>query len=78
MSSYLGQTRYGLYEDLVGWHRAGQSRFVRQRRGGQIRKTMNETHMKQAVALSRKSMELGHGGPFGAVIVRDGAIVGEG
>ena len=23
-------------------------------------------------------MELGHGGPFGAVIVRDGAIVGEG
>ena len=39
---------------------------------------MNETHMKQAVALSRKGMELGHGGPFGAVIVRDGAIVGEG
>ncbi len=33
---------------------------------------MNETHMKQAVALSRKGMELGHGGPFGAVIVRDG------
>ncbi|MXZ70714.1 MAG: nucleoside deaminase [Acidobacteria bacterium] len=39
---------------------------------------MNEAHMKRAVALSRKGMELGHGGPFGAVIVRDGEIVGEG
>ena len=39
---------------------------------------MNEAHMKRAVALSRRGMELGHGGPFGAVVVRDGAIVGEG
>ena len=36
-------------------------------------KTMNETHMKRAVALSKSGMELGHGGPFGAVIVRDGS-----
>ncbi len=39
---------------------------------------MLDTHMKRAVALSRSGMELGHGGPFGAVIVRDGVIVGEG
>ena len=39
---------------------------------------MNETQMKRAVALSKSGMELGHGGPFGAVIVRDGTIVGEG
>ena len=39
---------------------------------------MNEAHMKRAVELSRRGMESGHGGPFGAVIVRDGAVVGEG
>lgn len=39
---------------------------------------MNEAHMKRAVALSRRGMELGHGGPFGAVIVQDGEVVGEG
>lgn len=32
----------------------------------------------QAVALSRSRMEAGHGGPFGAVIVRDGAVIAEG
>ena len=39
---------------------------------------MHEAHMQLAVALSRRGMELGHGGPFGAVIVKDGAVVGEG
>ena len=39
---------------------------------------MNEAHMKRAVELSRRGMESGHGGPFGAVIVRDDAVVGEG
>ena len=39
---------------------------------------MNEAHMKLAVALSRRGMELGHGGPFGAVVVREGAVIGEG
>ena len=34
-------------------------------------------YMRRAVALSRESMERG-GGPFGAVVVRDGRIVGEG
>ena len=39
---------------------------------------MDEAHMKRAVALSLKGVELGHGGPFGAVVVRGGAVVGEG
>ena len=39
---------------------------------------MHEAHMKRAVELSRRGMESGHGGPFGAVIVRGGAVVGEG
>jgi tRNA(Arg) A34 adenosine deaminase TadA len=34
--------------------------------------------MRRAIALGRTGMEAGDGGPFGAVIVRDGEIVGEG
>ncbi len=34
--------------------------------------------MRRAIALSHERMEAGDGGPFGAVIVRDGAIVAEG
>jgi tRNA(Arg) A34 adenosine deaminase TadA len=34
--------------------------------------------MRQAIALAYKGMEGGHGGPFGAVIVRDGRVIGEG
>ena len=34
--------------------------------------------MRRAIALSRERMEAGGGGPFGAVVVRDGQIVGEG
>ena len=34
--------------------------------------------MRRAIALSREKMEAGAGGPFGAVIARDGRIVGEG
>ena len=33
--------------------------------------------MRRVVALSRKGMEEGHGGPFGCVVVRDGEIVAE-
>ncbi|MDX2102651.1 MAG: nucleoside deaminase [Alphaproteobacteria bacterium] len=36
------------------------------------------TFMRRAIALSRTHMAAGDGGPFGAVIVLDGAIVGEG
>ncbi len=42
---------------------------------------MNENqavYMEAAVALSRRTMETNTGGPFGAVIVKDGKIVGEG
>ncbi len=38
----------------------------------------HEDFMRRAIALSREHMEAGHGGPFGAVIVKDGRIVGEG
>ena len=34
--------------------------------------------MQRAIALARKGMTSGAGGPFGAVIVKDGTIVGEG
>lgn len=34
--------------------------------------------MKRAIELSREHMEAGHGGPFGAVIVKDGKIIAEG
>ncbi len=34
--------------------------------------------MLEAIALSHKCMETGTGGPFGAVIVKDGKIVGRG
>ena len=34
--------------------------------------------MKRAAALSMTGMQLGHGGPFGAVVVRGTAVVGEG
>jgi tRNA(Arg) A34 adenosine deaminase TadA len=34
--------------------------------------------MRHAIALAYQGMAGGHGGPFGAVIVRDGEIVGQG
>ena len=37
-----------------------------------------EKFMKRAIALSFEMMEKGAGGPFGAVIVRDGRIIAEG
>jgi guanine deaminase len=37
-----------------------------------------EAHMRRAIALSREVMRTGEGGPFGAVIVRDGHLVAEG
>lgn len=38
----------------------------------------NKRFMRRAIELSRKNMLSGQGGPFGAVIVKDGVIVGEG
>ncbi|MBB5350849.1 tRNA(Arg) A34 adenosine deaminase TadA [Haloferula luteola] len=37
-----------------------------------------EKFMRRAIELARQGMHSGAGGPFGAVIVRDGQIVGEG
>ncbi|MFA7257520.1 MAG: nucleoside deaminase [Kiritimatiellales bacterium] len=39
---------------------------------------MNEAFMREAIALSIQKMEDGEGGPFGAVIVKDGEIIGRG
>lgn len=37
-----------------------------------------EIFMRRAIELARQGMNAGAGGPFGAVVVKDGAIVGEG
>jgi tRNA(Arg) A34 adenosine deaminase TadA len=37
-----------------------------------------EEFMRRAIELSRHGMRRGDGGPFGAVVVRGGAVVGEG
>lgn len=39
---------------------------------------MKKEFMIRAIELSRKNMQAGVGGPFGAVIVKDGRIIGEG
>ncbi len=41
-------------------------------------KTEDQRHLARAVDLSRQHMEEGVGGPFGAVIVRDGKVLAEG
>lgn len=38
----------------------------------------DEAFMRHAIALSRRGMEDGAGGPFGAVVVLDGQVVAEG
>ena len=38
----------------------------------------DEKFMRRAIALAQKGIDRGAGGPFGAVVVRDGEIVGEG
>jgi tRNA(Arg) A34 adenosine deaminase TadA len=40
--------------------------------------SVNLDAMRRAIALSEASMQANRGGPFGAVIVRDGAIIAEG
>ena len=37
-----------------------------------------KTYMRQAIALAKNGMLAGNGGPFGCVIVKDGAIIGKG
>src|SRR5215212_2326369 len=38
----------------------------------------DQAHLARAIALSREHMHRGEGGPFGAVIVRDGRVLAEG
>jgi tRNA(Arg) A34 adenosine deaminase TadA len=38
----------------------------------------DESFMRHAIALSRRGMEAGAGGPFGAVVVAEGRVVAEG
>lgn len=40
--------------------------------------TSHKAHLRRAVALSGEMMRLGTGGPFGAIIVRDGVTLAEG
>jgi guanine deaminase len=40
--------------------------------------TDKEKFMKRAIELSQSNIEKNNGGPFGAVIVKDGKIIGEG
>lgn len=39
---------------------------------------INQKYMKLAIKEARKGINLGHGGPFGAIIVKDGEIIGKG
>jgi tRNA(Arg) A34 adenosine deaminase TadA len=41
-------------------------------------KLEDQRHLARAVELSREHMEEGAGGPFGAVVVRDGRVLAEG
>jgi guanine deaminase len=41
-------------------------------------RTPNPEFLRRAIALATENVVSGRGGPFGAVIVRDGVIVGEG
>lgn len=38
----------------------------------------HESFMREAIRLARENMRAGAGGPFGAVVVKDGAIIGRG
>jgi tRNA(Arg) A34 adenosine deaminase TadA len=38
----------------------------------------NPDFLRRAIALAKENVQSGRGGPFGAVVVRDGRIVGEG
>jgi tRNA(Arg) A34 adenosine deaminase TadA len=49
------------------------------RNGNKAGKTMdNHIFMMRAIELARAGMTRGDGGPFGAVVVRDGRVIGEG
>jgi tRNA(Arg) A34 adenosine deaminase TadA len=39
---------------------------------------MNETYLRRAIRLAVENVEQGRGGPFGALVVRDGEVLSEG
>ena len=43
-----------------------------------VNKAPNPEFLRRAIALATENVTSGRGGPFGAVVVRDGEIVGEG
>ena len=40
--------------------------------------TQDEYFLREAIALAKRGMEANEGGPFGALVVRDGQIIGRG
>jgi tRNA(Arg) A34 adenosine deaminase TadA len=52
--------------------------MARRATSGAIDRSARERFMRRAIALGRRGMNAGDGGPFGAVVVRRGEIVGEG
>ena len=43
-----------------------------------VPETAEEPFMREAIALAIQNVRSGIGGPFGAVVVRDGAVIGRG
>lgn len=43
-----------------------------------IKMQYNENFMQEAISMAKKGMKNNEGGPFGAVIVKDGVIIGRG
>lgn len=43
-----------------------------------MNKTEQETFMREAIRLSLENVQTGNGGPFGAVVVKDGKIIARG
>lgn len=44
----------------------------------QDREDADDAYMRKAIALARRSVEAGTGGPFGALVVRNGRVLGRG
>ncbi len=38
----------------------------------------DEQFLNKTIGLSQQGSEAGHGGPFGAIVVKDGVIIGQG
>lgn len=45
---------------------------------GESMDTQHDHFMRQALTLARQGVSMGHGGPFGAIVVVEGKIIGQG